>query len=140
MLDMGGIFLINLDSFFFMLLTIHFYLKVYGSSSAPRKQGACTFSPSVSSKDSQQKLVTPVQPQKPVESRSSQCSTGSDSGAAPLDICMSANTCAVKLKPSILETTREKRRDRECSKDVAPLQLRPEMVLLKRFIKPDDQV
>ena len=119
-----------------MLLTIHFYLKVYGSSSAPRKQGACTFSPSVSSKDSQQKLVTPVQPQKPVESRSSQCSTGS----APLDICMSANICAVKLKPSILETTREKRRDRECSKDVAPLQLRSGMVLLKRFIKPNDQV
>lgn len=107
----------------------------------PRKQGACTFSPSVSSKDSLEKLVTTVQPQKPVDSRSSQCSTGSDSGAAPLDICISAaNTCAVKLKPSILETTREKRRVKECSKDVAPLQLRPGMVLLKRFIKPDDQV
>lgn len=117
--------------------------SVYGSSSEPRKQDACTFSPSVSSKDSLHKVVTltPVQPQKPVHSRGSHCNAGSDSGEAPFDICMSGNKCAVKLKPSIFETNRErKQRDRECSKDVGPLQLRPGMVLLKRFIKPNDQV
>lgn len=99
--------------------------------------GACTVCPLVSSTDSLQKSVTPVQPQKPVDSKSSQCSGGSGSGAAPFDICMSGDKCVLKLKPSILETNREKRRDRECSKHAL---LRPGMVLLKRFLKPNDQV
>ncbi|CAL4936697.1 unnamed protein product [Urochloa decumbens] len=120
--------------------------SVYGRSSERLNQGACTFSPSVSSsKDSQQQLVTPVQPPKSADSRSSPCSSeslGSDSGGAPFDICMSANKCPiVKLNPSLLEINRDKRRERELSKDVAQLQhLRPGMVLLKRFIKPNDQV
>ncbi|CAL4919756.1 unnamed protein product [Urochloa decumbens] len=120
--------------------------SVYGRSSERQKQGACTFSPSVSSsKDSLQQLVTPVQPPKSADSRSSPCSSesvGSDSGGAPFDICMSANKCPiVKLNPSLLEINRDKRRERELSKDVAQLQhLRPGMVLLKRFIKPNDQV
>ncbi|KAJ1293005.1 hypothetical protein BS78_01G034700 [Paspalum vaginatum] len=115
----------------------------YGRSWERQKQGACTLSPSASSKDSLQKLVRPVQPPKSVDSRTSLCSAGSvgsDSGAGPLDICMSGNG-SFKLKPSLLEINRDKRRATEISKDVASSQhLRSGMVLLKRFIKPEDQV
>ncbi|WVZ61019.1 hypothetical protein U9M48_010959 [Paspalum notatum var. saurae] len=114
----------------------------YGRSWEREKQGASTFSPSARSKDSLQKMVTPVQPPKFVDCRSSLCSAGSvgsDSGAGPLDICMSGNG-SFKLKPSLLEINRDKRRATEISKDVTPQHLRPGMVLLKRFIKPKDQV
>ncbi|PAN44333.1 hypothetical protein PAHAL_9G035500 [Panicum hallii] len=117
---------------------------VYGRSSERQKQGACTFSPSASSKYSPQQMVTPAKPPKSADSRSSPYSAesvGSDSGAAPFDICVSGSKGPIKLNPSLLDINRAKRRDREFSKDVAPFQyLRPGMVLLKRFIKPTDQV
>nr|CAB3497706.1 unnamed protein product [Digitaria exilis] len=112
--------------------------SVYGRSSERQKQGECIFSPSVSSKDSPQVLVTPVQPLKSVDSRSSPCSAGPV--AVPFDICMSDNKCSIKLKPSLLEVNRDKRRARELSKDASWHHLRPGMVLLKRFVKPNDQV
>jgi len=115
----------------------------YGRSSERQKQGACTFSPSLSSKYSPQQLVAPAHPPQAADSRSSSYSAGSvgsDSGASPFDICLSGNKCGIKLNSSLLEINRAKRRDRELSKD-APFQyLRPGMVLLKRFIKPNDQV
>jgi hypothetical protein len=89
-------------------------------------------------------MVTPAKPPKSADSRSSPYSAesvGSDSGAAPFDICVSGSKGPIKLNPSLLDINRAKRRDREFSKDVAPFQyLRPGMVLLKRFIKPTDQV
>lgn len=94
--------------------------------------------------DSPLQMVTPVQLSKSLDPRSSSCSSGSvgsDSGAALFDICMSENKCSIKLNRSLLELNREKRRERELSKDVAPLQyLRSGMVLLKKFLKPNDQV
>ncbi|TVU44438.1 hypothetical protein EJB05_03880, partial [Eragrostis curvula] len=89
---------------------------------------------------SRPQLVTPVQLPISLDSGSSPCSAvGSDPGAdPPFDICLSVNKCTFKLKRSLIEINREKRR---LSKDVPPLQyLRPGMVLLKGFLKPNDQV
>jgi hypothetical protein len=110
--------------------------------------------------DSQPQMVTPVQPPKSVDSlnqlvasvqitksvdsRSTSCASGSvvsDSGAAPFDICRGVSKCSVEVKPSLLEINREKRRAKELSKSADALQhLRSGMVLLKNFLKPDDQV
>jgi hypothetical protein len=66
---------------------------------------------------------------------------GTDSGEHPFDICLSGKNCPVKLVRPPIEINREKTRENMLSKDVAPLQyLRPGMVLLKRFLKHDDQV
>jgi hypothetical protein len=66
---------------------------------------------------------------------------GSDSGEAPFDICLSGKNCPIMLVRPLIEINREKRRQNILSKDVAPVQyLRPGMVLLKRFLKHDDQV
>jgi alkylated DNA repair dioxygenase AlkB len=66
---------------------------------------------------------------------------GSDPGAAPFDICRGVSKCSVEVKPSLLDINREKRRAKELAKSPNALQhLRPGMVLLKNFLKPDDQV
>ncbi|KAF0910985.1 hypothetical protein E2562_005375 [Oryza meyeriana var. granulata] len=136
--------------------------SVHEKSLEHQKKGPSSSSPSVNSNKSPLQMATPVaQPQKPLDSplhmpkpvqlseslgsRSSPCSSGSvvsDSGAAPFDICIRDDKCSIKLKRSLLELNREKRREREqLSKEVAPLQhLRPGMVLLKKFLKHDDQV
>ncbi|XP_062214176.1 uncharacterized protein LOC133915154 [Phragmites australis] len=118
--------------------------SVYERPLERQKEGACTLSPSVSNNKSPPQLVAPVQLPKPLHSisgPSSSGSVGSDSGAAPFDICMHDNKCSVKLNRSLLEINREKRRENMLSKDVPPLQhLRPGMVLLNKFLKPNDQV
>ncbi|CAM0877254.1 unnamed protein product [Alopecurus aequalis] len=89
-------------------------------------------------------MVASVQISKSVDSRSTSCGSGAvvpQSGAAPFDICRSDRKNSVVVKPSLLDINREKRRARELSNSAAALQhLRPGMVLLKNFIKPDDQV
>ncbi|KAL5210805.1 hypothetical protein ABZP36_006428 [Zizania latifolia] len=125
-----------------------------------QKKGASSSCPSVRSNKSPLQMGTPVQPQKSLDSplnmvtsvqrsesldsRSSPCGSGvvgSGSGAAPFDICIRDDKCSIKLNRSLLELNREKRRERELYKEVAPLQyLRPGMVLLKKFLKHDDQV
>ncbi|KAL6638130.1 hypothetical protein ACP70R_025702 [Stipagrostis hirtigluma subsp. patula] len=109
-----------------------------------QKEGACSFSPSVTSNQSTLQSAAPVQLPESLDPRSSSCGAGSvvsDSRAASFDICMSDNKCSIKLNRSLFEVNREKRRALELSKDAAPLQhLRPGMVLLKKFLKPNDQV
>ncbi|KAF7068653.1 hypothetical protein CFC21_074388 [Triticum aestivum] len=84
-----------------------------------------------------------IQLSKPLDSSSASCvsgTVGSDLGAAPFDICMGNSKGIVILKHGLLEINREKRRAKELS-NIAPVQhLRPGMVLLKNFLKPDDQV
>ncbi|KAL6894334.1 hypothetical protein ACP4OV_008432 [Aristida adscensionis] len=108
-----------------------------------QKEGACSLSQSVSSNKSKLQSVIPIQVSESLDSTSSSCSAGSavsDSRPAPFDICMSDNACPIKLKPPLHALNREKRREMQMSKDVASLRhLRPGMVLLKRFLKPDDQ-
>uniref|UniRef100_A0A0D9W0P2 Fe2OG dioxygenase domain-containing protein n=1 Tax=Leersia perrieri TaxID=77586 RepID=A0A0D9W0P2_9ORYZ len=92
--------------------------------------------------ESPQHMVTPVGLSESLGSRSTPCSSGSvgsDSGAAPFDICKKRdNKCSFKLSRSLLEINREKRREMEqFSKEIY---LRPGMVLLKKFLKHDDQV
>jgi hypothetical protein len=137
--------------------------QVHEKSLEQQKKGPSSSSPSVSSNKSPLQLAAAiVQPQKPLESpqhmvtpvrlqespgpRTIPCSSGSvgsGSGAAPFDICIKRDDkCSIKLSRSLLEINREKRREREqLSKEAAPLQyLRPGMVLLKKFLKHDDQV
>ncbi|KAM0841184.1 hypothetical protein ACQ4PT_059167 [Festuca glaucescens] len=111
--------------------------------------------------DSPPQMVTPVQPSEFVDSlcqmvgsvqisdsldsRSTSCASesvvGSGPGAAPFDICRGVSKCSVEVKPSLLDINREKRRAKELAKSPNALQhLRPGMVLLKNFLKPDDQV
>uniref|UniRef100_A0A0E0GVK0 Fe2OG dioxygenase domain-containing protein n=1 Tax=Oryza nivara TaxID=4536 RepID=A0A0E0GVK0_ORYNI len=136
---------------------------VHEKSLEQQKKGPSSSSPSVSSNKSPLQLAAAiVQPQKPLESpqhmvtpvrlqespgpRTIPCSSGSvgsGSGAAPFDICIKRDDkCSIKLSRSLLEINREKRREREqLSKEAAPLQyLRPGMVLMKKFLKHDDQV
>ncbi|PNT73912.1 hypothetical protein BRADI_1g04030v3 [Brachypodium distachyon] len=132
--------------------------KVQEKSLECRKEGPWSSSPSASSNKSPLQMVTPVQPTKSVDSppqmvasvqlskydslgtSCANVSVGSNSGAAPFDICGDSK-CSVNVKPSLLEINREKRRAKERSNSVAQLQhLRPGMVLLKNFLKPDDQI
>ena len=119
-----------------------------------QKEGPC---PSVSGKKSPLQMVTQVQPTKSidtpipmvasdqllksVDSRSTSCasgSVGSDSGAAPFDICMDNSNGSFKLKRPLIDINREKRR---ANRVAPPFQhLRPGMVLLKNFLKTEDQV
>ncbi|XBH73896.1 hypothetical protein VPH35_100935 [Triticum aestivum] len=93
--------------------------------------------------DSLVQMVGSMQLSKSTESKSASSGSGaagSDLGAAPFDICMGNSKGTVILKHGLLEINREKRRAKELS-DIAPVQhLRPGMVLLKNFLKPDDQV
>ncbi|VAI24033.1 unnamed protein product [Triticum turgidum subsp. durum] len=114
-----------------------------------QKEGPCSSSPSVSSTESMLQMVIPGLPKSldsPVQSPKSKSASsgsgaaGSDLGAAPFDICMGNSKGTVILKHGLLEINREKRRAKELS-NIAPVQhLRPGMVLLKNFLKPDDQV
>ncbi|XP_047071661.1 alpha-ketoglutarate-dependent dioxygenase AlkB-like [Lolium rigidum] len=110
--------------------------------------------------DSLPQMVTPVQPSvvdslcqmvgsvqisDSLDSRSTSCASesvvGSGPGAAPFDICRGVSKCSVEVKRSLLDINREKRRAKELAKSANALQhLRPGMVLLKNFLKPDDQV
>jgi hypothetical protein len=103
-----------------------------------QKDGASASSSSVSNSKSPLQLVQqPKSPNYPFDAGSG----GSDSRDPPFDICLSLSKCTIKLARPLLEINREKRREKMLSKDVAPCQyLRPGMVLLKRFLKPDDQV
>lgn len=59
----------------------------------------------------------------------------------PFDICVRDSIGPVKLNLSLLQVNREKRRERELSKNVPQhIYLRPGMVLLKNFISHQDQV
>lgn len=95
------------------------------------------------SQDSPVQMAASIQVSKPLDSRSASSGSGtvgSDSGAVPFDICMVNSKGTVKLKRSLLEINREKRRARELSNSAPVQHLRPGMVLLKNFLKPDDQV
>jgi hypothetical protein len=90
-------------------------------------------------------MVGSVQISDSLDSRSTSCASesvvGSGPGAAPFDICRGVSKCSVEVKPSLLDINREKRRAKELAKSPNALQhLRPGMVLLKNFLKPDDQV
>uniref|UniRef100_A0ACD5WF68 Uncharacterized protein n=1 Tax=Avena sativa TaxID=4498 RepID=A0ACD5WF68_AVESA len=90
--------------------------------------------------DSPPQMVPPVQPPQSVDSGSTSCASGSVV-SDPFDICRVVSKCSVEVKPSLLDINREKRRARELAKSANALQhLRPGMVLLKNFLKPDDQV
>lgn len=106
-----------------------------------QKEGESTSSPSVSNKQSPAQSVIPVQQPKSQDAPCDAGSAGSDSGDVPFDICFSVNKCHIKLARPLIEINREKRRENLRFKDVASWQyLRPGMVLLKRFLKLDDQV
>ncbi|KAH0470392.1 hypothetical protein IEQ34_000115 [Dendrobium chrysotoxum] len=62
---------------------------------------------------------------------------GSESEEGPFDICIPANEGPVKLKKSLLQLNKEKRKELECR---AEQYLRPGMVLLKKFLDHMDQV
>lgn len=122
-----------------------------------QKEGPCSSFLSASSNKSALQMVAPVQPPKSLHSPlqtvtsvqpsnslhsgSISFSFGSDSGAAPFDICMGNSKGLVKLNRSLLEINKEKHRARGLSNSVPQIQrLRPGMVLLKNYLKPDDQV
>uniref|UniRef100_A0A453M7Z2 Fe2OG dioxygenase domain-containing protein n=2 Tax=Aegilops tauschii subsp. strangulata TaxID=200361 RepID=A0A453M7Z2_AEGTS len=98
------------------------------------------------SQDSLVQMVASMQLSKPLDSSSASTGSGavgSDLGAAPFDICMGNSKGIFKLNRPLHEIKREEKRlrARELSNSAAQLQhLRPGMVLLKSFLKPDDQV
>ncbi|XP_037436802.1 uncharacterized protein LOC119303766 [Triticum dicoccoides] len=97
------------------------------------------------SQDSLVQMVASMQLSKPLDSSSASTGSGavgSDLGAAPFDICMGNSKGIFKLNRPLHEINKEKRlRERELSNSAAPPQrLRPGMVLLKNFLKLDDQV
>ena len=97
------------------------------------------------SQDSLVQMVASIQLSNPLDSSSASTGSGavgSDLGAAPFDICMGNSKGIFKLNRPLHEINKEKRlRERELSNSAAPPQrLRPGMVLLKNFLKLDDQV
>ncbi|KAI4985962.1 hypothetical protein ZWY2020_018592 [Hordeum vulgare] len=98
------------------------------------------------SQDSLVEVIASIQISRPPDSSSASCGSGtvgSYLGAGLFDICMSNSKGLFKLNRPLHEIKKEEKRlrARELSNSEAQLQhLRPGMVLLKSFLRPEDQV